>query len=101
MRSFIFCTHPQILLGRSEQIKENEVGGHVARIGEETVQGFGGKARMKEPTWKTRRIWRMGLECILWRLAGGVEWIQLTQDRVRWRAVVNTVMKLCVLSPRS
>jgi hypothetical protein len=50
MRSFIFCTHPQILL--AEQIKENEVGetcGSHGR-GEEDVQGFDGKARRKETT---------------------------------------------------
>jgi hypothetical protein len=27
---------------------------HVARMGEESVQAFGGKARMKETTWKTK-----------------------------------------------
>jgi len=27
----------------------------------------------------------------------GVEWIDLNQDRYKWRAVVNTVMKICVL----
>jgi hypothetical protein len=32
---------------------------------------------------------------------GSVEWIQLAQDRGRWRAVVNTVMNLLVLAPRS
>jgi hypothetical protein len=32
---------------------------------------------------------------------GGVEWIQLAQDRGRWRAVVNAVMNLPVLAPRS
>jgi hypothetical protein len=32
---------------------------------------------------------------------GGVQWIRLAQDRDRWRAVVNTVMKLRVLAPRS
>jgi hypothetical protein len=32
---------------------------------------------------------------------GGVEWIQLAQDRDRWRAVVNAVMNLLVLAPRS
>jgi hypothetical protein len=30
-----------------------------------------------------------------------VEWIQLAQDRVRWRAVENAVMNLRVLAPRS
>jgi hypothetical protein len=40
---------------------------------------------------------RMGLEWNLGRLfAGVVKWIQLAQDRDRWRAVVNAVMKLRV-----
>jgi hypothetical protein len=32
---------------------------------------------------------------------GSVDWIQLAHDRYRWRAVVNTVMILRVLAPRS
>jgi hypothetical protein len=28
--------------------------GHVARMGEECVEGFDGKARRKETTWKTK-----------------------------------------------
>jgi hypothetical protein len=32
---------------------------------------------------------------------GDVEWIHLAQDRHRWRAVVNAVMNLGVLTPRS
>jgi hypothetical protein len=32
---------------------------------------------------------------------GGVEWTHLAQDRGRWRAVVNVVMNLRVLAPRS
>jgi hypothetical protein len=44
---------------------------------------------------------RMGSKCTLGRLAGGLDWINLAQDRNRWRAVVNAVMNLRVLAPRS
>jgi hypothetical protein len=45
---------------------------------------------------------RMESKWTLRRLVGGrVEWIHLAQDRDRWRAVVNAVMNLRVLEPRS
>jgi hypothetical protein len=31
---------------------------------------------------------------------GSVDWIQLAQDRDRWRVLVNTVMDLRVLAPK-
>jgi hypothetical protein len=43
----------------------------------------------------------MGSKWTLGILVGGVEWIHLAQDRNRWRAVVNAVMNLRVLAPRS
>jgi hypothetical protein len=66
--------------------------------GEKSAQGFGGKARRKETTRKTEDGIRMDLKAIGW---GGVQWIQLAQDRDRWRAVVNTVTNLRILAPRS
>jgi hypothetical protein len=43
------------------------------RRGEESVQGFGGKARRKETTWKSRVDGKMESELILGgRLAGGL-----------------------------
>jgi hypothetical protein len=45
---------------------------------------------------------RMGSKWTFGRLVGGgVKWIHLAQDRDRWRAVVNAVMNLQVLVPRS
>jgi hypothetical protein len=42
---------------------------------------------------------KMGSEWILGRLAwGGVDWIRLSQDSDRWRAVVSAVMNLRVLA---
>jgi hypothetical protein len=37
---------------------------------------------------------RIILKQILERLDGGVDWLDLAQDRDRWRAVVNRVMNL-------
>jgi hypothetical protein len=56
--------------------------GRVARIGEECVQGFGGKARKKE-NWEDQDVdGRMGSEWILGRLAGGV-WSGFNWLRIR------------------
>ena len=36
------------------------------------------------------------LKCILEKWDGGMDWIDLAQDRDRWRAVVNVIMNLQV-----
>ena len=36
---------------------------------------------------------KMGIQEVEW---GGLDWIDLAQDRDRWRAVVNAVMNLWV-----
>jgi hypothetical protein len=61
-----------------------------------------GKPEEKRPLGRPRRRWEDGIRVDLrengWEC---VESIQLAQDRDRWRAVVNTVMKLRILTPRS
>jgi hypothetical protein len=80
--------------------------GHVARMGEERklYKVLVGKPEGKRPLGRPRRRWedeiRMDLREI--GLGGGcVDWIRLSQDRDRWRAVVSAVMNLRVLAPRS
>jgi hypothetical protein len=88
------------------QIKSRRMwwAGHVARMGEgrNVYRDLVGKPEGKRPLGRPRRRWedgiRMDLEEIGW---GGVEWIHLVQDRDRWRALVNAVMNLRVLGPRS
>jgi hypothetical protein len=70
--------------------------------GEKSVQGFGGKDVGKRPLGRPRRRWEDGISMDLREIGlGGVDWIRLAQDRVRWRAVASAVMNLRVLSPRS
>jgi hypothetical protein len=61
-----------------------------------------GKPEGRTPFGRPRRRWedriRMDLRKIDW---GSVDWIQVAQDRDRWRVLVNTVMNLRVLAPRS
>jgi sarcosine oxidase delta subunit len=70
-------------------------------IGQESVQGFGGKAQRKKSSQRSRRKWedriKMHLTHTGWE---GVEWIHLAQNRDWWQVLVNTVMNLQVLAPQ-
>jgi hypothetical protein len=73
---------------------------HVARMGEErnVYKILMGKPEGKRP----RCRWEDGIRMDLRKIGlGSVEWIQVAQDRDRWRALVNTVMNLWVLVPQS
>jgi hypothetical protein len=72
-----------------------ERGRNVYRVLEEKPEG-------KRPLGRPRSRWDDGIKMYLKEIGwGGVEWIQLAQDRDRWRAVVNAMMNLRVLAPRS
>jgi hypothetical protein len=61
-----------------------------------------GKPVGKRPLGRPRRRWEDGIRMDLRKIGwGSVDWIQLAQDRDRWRDLVNTVMNLRVLAPRS
>ena len=56
-----------------------------------------GKPEAKRPLERPRRRWEDNIKMDTQEVGcGGVDWIQLAQDRDRWRALVNAVMKLRV-----
>jgi hypothetical protein len=56
-----------------------------------------GKPEGKRPLGKPRCRWEDTINADLQEVGcGGMDWIELAQDRGRWRALVNKVMKLWV-----
>jgi hypothetical protein len=73
--------------------------GHVARMGE----GRGvhrvlvGKPEGKRPLGRPRRRWEDNIKMDLLEVGGGCgDWMELAQDRDRWRALVCAVMNFRV-----
>ena len=63
--------------------------------GESGVQGFGGKPGGKRPLGSSRRRWEDNIKMDLQEMrCGGMDWIELTQDKDRWRTLVTAVMNL-------
>ena len=73
--------------------------GHVARMGERNgvYRVLVGKPEGKRPLGRPRRRWEDNIKVDLQEVGcGGMGWIELAQDRDRWRALVNAVMKVRV-----
>ena len=77
--------------------------GHMARMGE----GRGvhrvlvGKPEGKRPLGRPRRRWEDNIKMDLQEVGGDCEdWMELAQDRDRWRGLVSTVMNLRVPKTR-
>ena len=56
-----------------------------------------GKPEGKRPLGRPRRRWEDNIKMDLQEVGcGGMDWIEVAQDRDRWRALVGTVMNLRV-----
>ena len=70
------------------------LGGPCSMHGKSCMQGSGGPEG-KRPRGKFIRRWEDNIKVDLQEVCGGdTNWINLAQDRDRWRAVVNAVMNL-------
>ena len=71
--------------------------GHVACMGGGVHRVLVGKPEGKRPLGRPRRRWENNNKMDLQEEEGGCEdWMELAQDRDRWRALVSTVMNLRV-----
>jgi hypothetical protein len=98
----ILYSSPNII--RQFKSKRMRWAGHVARMGEErnVYRVLMGKPEGKRPLARPRHRWENGIRIDLSEIGwGSVDWIQLAEDMDWWQALVNMVMNLRVLAPRS
>ena len=71
----------------------------MARMGERrgVYRVLVGKSEGKRPLGRPRHRWEDNIKMDLKEVGcGGMDWIELAQDRDRWRTLVNAVMNLRV-----
>jgi hypothetical protein len=98
----ILYSSPNIIM----QIKSRRMrwAGHAAHMGEDrnVYKVLMGKPEVKRSLGKLRCRWEDGIRMDLREIGcGSAEWIQLGKDMDWWQALVNMVMSLRVLAPRS
>jgi hypothetical protein len=93
----LYNEEPHNLCNYNDKVKEGEM----SRVGSthkrDVYRVLVGKPEGKRPVGRPRRRWedtiKMELREIGW---GGMNWIDLAQDRDQWRALVNTLMNIRV-----
>ena len=73
--------------------------GHVARMGEwrGVYRILVRKPEGKRPLGRLKRRWEDNIKMDLQEVGcGGMDWIELAQDRYKWQDLVNTVMNIQV-----
>jgi hypothetical protein len=72
-------------------------GTHGGEEGRGVYRVLVGRPEGKRPLGRSRRSWEDNIKLDLREIGiDGVNWIQLPQDRVEWRAFIYTVMNLRV-----
>ena len=64
--------------------------------GERCARVLVGKPEGKRPLGRPRHRWEDNIKMDLREVGRGGDWMELAQDRDRWRALVNTVMSFRV-----
>jgi hypothetical protein len=71
---------------------------NVAQVGDSTYRTLIEKPEGKGLVGRPRCSWMENIKMVLREIVwGGMNWIDLVQDREQWRALVNTVMNLRIL----
>ena len=94
----MICTAHPILFGVIKWSKMRWAG-QVASMGERggAYRVLVGKPEGKRPLGRPRRRWEDNIEMDIHELGcGGTDWVDLAQDRDRWRALVNAIMNIWV-----
>ena len=61
------------------------------------LQVLVGKSEGKRPLGRPRHRWKDNIKIDFQEVhCGGMDWIELAQDRDKWRALVNAIMNLRV-----
>jgi hypothetical protein len=92
----LYSLHNIVLVVKSRRMRW---AGHVARMVEErgVHRVLVGKPEGKRPLGRHRRRWEDNIKMDLLEVGGGCgDWIELVQDRDRWRALVSMVKNLRV-----
>jgi hypothetical protein len=92
----LYCSPSIIRIIKSRRMRW---AGHVACMGEKrnVYRILVGKTEGKRPLGRPRRRWEDNIKMDLREIGrGGIDWIDLAQDRDLWWALVNTVMNLRV-----
>ena len=94
----MICT-PYRFIVRVVKSRRMRSAGHVAHMGQGRMvyRVLVGKPEGKRPLGRPRRRWEDNIKMDLQEVGGGCgDWMELAQDRDRWRALVSTVMNLRV-----